>query len=126
MKNSSRLALKIARNLTRSKSGVGSSSASSSTRALNSSQLNSRLMNSSGGNVCCSYTVPLVGQVFSLPLSTDGSSHNLILRIQIASENARSLGRVAPRRIFRPFALGYEKVSILGGWQLDTDELQAI
>ena len=43
MKNSSRLALKIARNFTRSSSGWRRSCASSSTRRLNSSQLSSRL-----------------------------------------------------------------------------------
>src|SRR6478672_3134809 len=42
MKNSSRFALKMARNFTRSSSGVRSSSASCSTRRLNSSQLMSR------------------------------------------------------------------------------------
>ena len=51
MKNSSRFEAKIARNLTRSKSGLESSCASSSTRALNSSQLNSRLMKCSGRKV---------------------------------------------------------------------------
>ena len=42
MKNSSRLVAKIDRNLTRSSSGTVSSSASSSTRSLNLSQLSSR------------------------------------------------------------------------------------
>jgi hypothetical protein len=42
MKNSSRLLAKIDRNLTRSSSGRDSSSASSSTRWLNLSQLSSR------------------------------------------------------------------------------------
>jgi hypothetical protein len=44
MKNSSRLLEKIARNLQRSSSGVDGSSASASTRALNSSHESSRLM----------------------------------------------------------------------------------
>ena len=44
IKNSSRLALKIARNFTRSKSGTLSSLASSSTRRLNSNHDNSRLI----------------------------------------------------------------------------------
>src|SRR5438067_1039942 len=43
-KNSSRFELKIVRNLTRSISGCAGSCASSSTRRLNSSQLNSRFM----------------------------------------------------------------------------------
>src|SRR5262252_9368570 len=47
MKNSSRLAVKIARNFTRSRSGVRSSSASASTRALKSSQLRSRSIHTS-------------------------------------------------------------------------------
>ena len=51
MKNSSRFDAKIARNFTRSKSGLFASSASSSTRALNSNQLNSRLMKCSGRKV---------------------------------------------------------------------------
>ena len=51
MKNSSRFDAKIARNLTRSSSGFVSFCASSSTRALNSSQLNSRLMKCSGRKV---------------------------------------------------------------------------
>ena len=51
MKNSSRFELKIARNFTRSSSGLFASSASSSTRALNSSQLSSRLMKCSGRKV---------------------------------------------------------------------------
>ena len=42
MKNSSRFDVKIARNLSRSSSGTRSSSASASTRRLNSSQLRSR------------------------------------------------------------------------------------
>ncbi len=42
MKNSSRLLAKMARNLTRSSNGTVSSSASSSTRWLNRSQLSSR------------------------------------------------------------------------------------
>ena len=44
MKNSSRLELKMLRNFRRSRSGTCGSRASSSTRALNSSQVNSRLM----------------------------------------------------------------------------------
>src|SRR5215208_5158876 len=51
MKNSSKFDAKIARNFTRSKSGLFASSASSSTRALNSNQLNSRLMKCSGRKV---------------------------------------------------------------------------
>src|ERR1044071_2337887 len=47
-KNSSRLELKIVRNLTRSMSGWVGSCASSRTRRLNSSQLNSRLVKFSG------------------------------------------------------------------------------
>ena len=42
IKNSSRLEVKIARNLTRSRSAVRSSIASASTRPLNASQLKSR------------------------------------------------------------------------------------
>ena len=57
MKNSSRFELKIDRNLTRSNSGLVGSSASSSTRALNSSQLNSRLMKCSGRKVVGSGTM---------------------------------------------------------------------
>src|SRR5438552_7499024 len=48
MKNSSRFALKMARNLTRSSRGTLGSCASSSTRRLNSSHDNSRLTNASG------------------------------------------------------------------------------
>src|SRR3954463_14904618 len=48
MKYSSRFDVKIPRNLTRSSSGVRSSSASCSTRRLNSSHDTSRLRNSSG------------------------------------------------------------------------------
>src|SRR5215475_6307135 len=48
MKNSSRLELKIERNLTRSSKGTLGSCASSSTRRLNSSHDSSRLMNASG------------------------------------------------------------------------------
>src|SRR5580765_2508745 len=44
-KNSSRFELKIARNLTRSSNGIKGSSASASTRALNSSQESSRFRN---------------------------------------------------------------------------------
>ena len=47
-KNSSRFELAMQKNFTRSSSGFVESSASSSTRWLNSSQLNSRLMNLSG------------------------------------------------------------------------------
>src|SRR5688500_13086643 len=50
MKNSSKFELKIDRNLTRSRSGFEASSASSNTRALNSSQLSSRLRKLSGEN----------------------------------------------------------------------------
>src|SRR5258707_15843068 len=53
MKNSSKFDAKIARNFTRSSSGLFASSASSSTRALNSNQLNSRLIKCSGRNVGC-------------------------------------------------------------------------
>ena len=49
-KNSSRLPAKIARNLTRSSSGLRSSRASYRTRALNSSQDSSRLMYGSGAS----------------------------------------------------------------------------
>ena len=48
MKNSSRLELKMARNFILSMSGLSEFSASSSTRRLNSSQLNSRLTKLSG------------------------------------------------------------------------------
>src|SRR5688572_2676552 len=48
MKNSSRFALKMARNFTRSSSGTLGSWASSSTRRLNSSHDSSRLTNMSG------------------------------------------------------------------------------
>ena len=57
MKNSSRFDAKIARNFTRSRSGLFASSASSSTRALNSSQLNSRLIKCSGRKVAGSETI---------------------------------------------------------------------
>ncbi len=50
MKNSSRLLAKMARNRTRSSSGMASSSASSSTRWLNRSQLSSRSRYRSGGS----------------------------------------------------------------------------
>src|SRR5262245_11390214 len=50
MKNSSRLELTMARNLSRSSSGTSGSWASSRTRRLNSSQLNSRLMYSDGSS----------------------------------------------------------------------------
>ncbi len=50
MKNSSRLEAKIARNRTRSSSGREVSSASSSTRSLNASQLSSRSANRSAGS----------------------------------------------------------------------------
>jgi len=54
MKNSSRLLAKIARKFARSSSGVFGSSASSSTRSLNASQLRSR-----SRNLPCGSSVPL-------------------------------------------------------------------
>src|SRR3954451_21485479 len=57
MKNSSKFEAKIARNFARSKSGFFASSASSSTRALNSSQLSSRLIKCSGRKTDCAVLI---------------------------------------------------------------------
>src|SRR5262249_7427473 len=59
--NSSRLLLKMLRNFSRSRRGFVSSSASSRTRALNSSQLSSRLTKCSGPiALSCSVTVAII------------------------------------------------------------------
>ena len=89
MKNSSRFELKIDRNLTRSNSGLDGSSASSSTRALNSSQLNSRLMKCSAWKVC-SITVGRRSEVGGVALASEAKRSRPVLEWCSGSEASTS------------------------------------
>src|SRR5580765_7409790 len=80
-KNSSKFELKMVRNLTRSISGCVGSCASSRTRRLNSSQLNSRLVKFSGSekrDVSGSSNVPESATTFGGVSGFEGSDFGLI------------------------------------------------
>src|SRR6185437_2884594 len=94
MKNSSRLELKIDRNLTRSNSGFEPSTASSSTRALNSSQLSSRLMKCSERKTCSGAIA--LDCCYGIHVGRPPSSGRRKTRPRAAGLPGRRLGRLTP------------------------------
>ena len=85
IKNSSILALNMAMNLTRSSKGTLSSKASSSTRRLNSSQDNSRLIK----GLSSMQIPPPRGNVFSISLSLESTFPHFYQTFGVRSDNDR-------------------------------------